>query len=515
MVTGKAVRFTPGQPGSGLRADVLTALLTSTDAAPKVALRVEGAHIHGAMNLGGRQLVCAAEFRSCVFDDPVYLTKAKAVNLSFRDSTLPGFFAKYATVEQTLNIGHGFRCSGRTVLFGADLGSLEAQNGHFLHPAGEALTADYLTVHGFTTFEGSTFRGAVRFVDAQLQGQLDMTSISVVGPPGDDALNLDSASITGSVFLRKAAVVGPLWLVGLRCSGQLSLESAMVSAHPDFGAETVDASSMSVGGEMLLVDTAVQGGVKARASTFGSLDCTGLRVTGARHRSLDLDSSRVERTFHATFGSLEAALDVTNAQFDEYRDTPGSWPPQLHLGGLRYRIMVGENTDVRTRLRWIAKDNAYHSDAYQQLAASYRNSGDERSGRCALVAGQQARRAVTPGWRRPVVLAWSALLRWLIGYGYEPSRAIAWLAGLIISGSLLSAAAHQHHLITVKPADHGQVFNAWRYTVDLLFPVASLHIAEDFTARGLAVWLVFVLSLSGWFLAAVVVAGLSGVFRKP
>jgi hypothetical protein len=513
MATGKSIRFATGSPDATLRASVLADLLTSANPSRKVALRIEGARIRGSLNLGGHQLACPAEFKKCVFDEPVHLSKAKVPNLSFRGSTVPGLFAKFITVEHTLNIGHGFTCHGRTVLFGAELGSLEAQNGNFINPAGEALNADYLRVNGYTTMERSVIRGTARFVDSRMAGQLDMTSISVEGAPGDDALNLDSMVVDGSVYLRKALITGPVWLVGLQCAGQLSLESGVFSAAPD--SETIDASSMSVRGEVLLVDAVVKGSVKARASKIGSLDCTGLRVTGQQPSSLDLGSSVIEGTFYATFGSLESALDVTNAQFDEYRDTPASWPPRLRLGGLRYRIMVGEDTDVRTRLRWITRDDAFHIDAYQQLADSYTNSGDERAGRRTLIAGQRARRDVVAGWRRPFTLAWSVFLRWLIGYGYTPSRAISWLAGLIISGSLLSSAAHQHHMIVASTKTGGQEFNAWRYTVDLLFPVASLHVADNFTATGAASWLVFVLSLSGWFLAAVIVAGLSGVFRKP
>jgi hypothetical protein len=272
---------------------------------------------------------------------------------------------------------------------------------------------------------------------------------------------------------------------------------------------------MSVRGEMLLVNTVVRGSIKARASKIGSLDCTGLKVSGQQANSLDLDSSHIEGTFHATFASLDSALDVTNARVDEYRDLPQSWPAQLRLGGLRFRMIAGQGTDVRSRLRWITRDDVFHFDAYQQIADSYIHTGDERAARRTLIAGQRARRNVTPGWRRPVIQAWSALLRWLIGYGYEPSRAIAWLAGLIIGGSLLSTAAHHHHLIVAKTPTSGQTFNAWRYTVDLLFPVASLHVADNFTVMGAASWLAFSLSLSGWFLAAVVVAGLTGVFRKP
>jgi hypothetical protein len=53
-----------------------------------------------------------------------------------------------------------------------------------------------------------------------------------------------------------------------------------------------------------------------------------------------------------------------------------------------------------------------------------------------------------------------------------------------------------------------------RYTLDLLIPVANLHQRDAFVAQGYAAWWSFGLSLAGWLLAAVLVAGLAGVFKR-
>jgi len=41
-------------------------------------------------------------------------------------------------------------------------------------------------------------------------------------------------------------------------------------------------------------------------------------------------------------------------------------------------------------------------------------------------------------------VAWSAVLRWTIGYGYRPARALIPLAVLALVGSLLFLFASQH-----------------------------------------------------------------------
>ena len=57
-------------------------------------------------------------------------------------------------------------------------------------------------------------------------------------------------------------------------------------------------------------------------------------------------------------------------------------------------------------------------------------------------------------------------------------------------------------------------FNPARYTLDPLLPMANLHQREAFVPHRYAAWRAFGLTLGGWLLAAVVVAGPAGVFKR-
>jgi transposase len=57
-------------------------------------------------------------------------------------------------------------------------------------------------------------------------------------------------------------------------------------------------------------------------------------------------------------------------------------------------------------------------------------------------------------------------------------------------------------------------FNSFCYTVDLLLPVANFKQRDSFVAAGWVAWASFGFTFAGWLLAAVVVAGLSGVFKR-
>ena len=118
-------------------------------------------------------------------------------------------------------------------------------------------------------------------------------------------------------------------------------------------------------------------------------------------------------------------------------------------------------------------------------------------------------------------MAWSAVLRWTIGYGYRPVLALVPLIVLVLVGSVLFLFASQypdplHPLLRpAKPTSPEQpAFNSFRYTMDLLLPVVNFKQRDSFVAEGWAAWASFGFTFVGWLLAAVVVAGLSGVFKR-
>jgi hypothetical protein len=66
-----------------------------------------------------------------------------------------------------------------------------------------------------------------------------------------------------------------------------------------------------------------------------------------------------------------------------------------------------------------------------------------------------------------------------------------------------------------KPGSPEQpAFNSFRYTMDLLLPVVNFKQRDSFVAEGWAAWASFGFTFVGWLLAAIVVAGLSGVFKR-
>jgi hypothetical protein len=219
-----------------------------------------------------------------------------------------------------------------------------------------------------------------------------------------------------------------------------------------------------------------------------------------------------------TPAALTGGMNLRHAKVAAWYDKGCTWPKQLKLEGFTYQAIDAPDVKWRRRLNWIGLNTAgYSPQPYEQLASVYRRAGNENAPRVAI-AKQRARRANPKlGWVVWPSRAWSAFLRWTIGYGYRPTLVVPYLAVLYVVGALvLNQAYHDNpSKFTPAKADPGQpAFHAARYTLDLLLPVANLKQRDAYVPHGYATWWVFGLSLSGWLLALILVAGLSGVFKR-
>jgi len=146
----------------------------------------------------------------------------------------------------------------------------------------------------------------------------------------------------------------------------------------------------------------------------------------------------------------------TAASVNVLKDEKQCWPEDLNLDGFTYDDLQPQLT-ARERLQGISRAG-YRDQPYEQLASYYRKLGSDDQARKVVLARRRTRRTQHPHWLR----TWGWLQDAMVGYGYAPGRALAWLAAAFLVGCLYFAANRPAPVnLTAHPT-----FNPALYTAD-------------------------------------------------
>jgi hypothetical protein len=98
----------------------------------------------------------------------------------------------------------------------------------------------------------------------------------------------------------------------------------------------------------------------------------------------------------------------------------------------------------------------------------------------------------------------------LVGYGYRPGRALAWLTGLLIAGSAYFTI---NQPVPADPAHHPH-YQPVLYAADLVIPVVNFGQSGAWLPTGAGQWVAAGLTAFGWIFATAVVAGVARVLTR-
>jgi hypothetical protein len=411
-----------------------------------------------------------------------------AGGLTFNDAKLSqDLTADRLTVDGNLSCKGDFKAGGKVSLPGAHVGGQLVFNGATL---GHGLTADGLTVDGDMFCKNFKASGELRLPGAHVSGQLVFNGATL-----GHGLTADGLTVDGDMFCDEGfRALGELRLPGAHIGGQLSFD----------GAKPIDAETLE-------------------------LNLRGLRVT--------------EELFLSTTERFAGKIDLANARVGELVDCEHTWPRKLQLSGLVYgaikdqgqaklqqekeqpavtqkRRLRRELAEVEQRLRWIrlaeerssddpADSDGYMPQPYTQLMTFCREEGRDRDARRAAYERERRR------WPQLGITskAWNSFLRWTVGYGYRPLRALLWLMALLLVGACVFSSLHTSHKIVPLKATH-QPFDAMIFTLDRLIPVVSFGLREAYAPEKAAQWWAFSYTLVGWMLSIAVIAGLNSAVRR-
>jgi hypothetical protein len=569
ILAGKPVRRGDGEPAKegdswgderSLPASELCELLMRPESGttPRAAI-LEGLRITGRLNLQAADLKALLLCHGCYFDEPVNLMIATAVEIGLTACHLPGLAADQLATRGDLDLSKSTlgvmgltdaHIGGRLLLGGATLGSgsylLDLGDGS-LNPRENprkvftevSLVADGLKVDGdMLCGEGFSAQGEVRLPSAHIAGGLAFDKARL-----DQGLTAYWLTAGRGMFCQDGFnAQGKVWLSGAHITGHLGFNKAMLGRG-------LTADGLKVDGDMYC-------GESFRAQ--GEISLYGAHITGrlmfetdetkpdeVGALSLRLDGAHIDHDLELYFAKgLVEEIDLTNARVGRLRDFEWAWPQRLRLGGLVYASVSafedgarsykrGEGwpekqrwrpghaaPDVARRLKWIRRaeessddesstPGGYLPQPYTQLMDFYRREG--RDGDARRVAYERERRR----WHQlgKAGKVWNGFLRWTVGYGYRPLRALGLLVALLGVGTVAFSHFHTAHEIIPVKAGHPP-FDAIIYTLDRLVPVVSFGLREAYAPKGAAQWWAFSYALFGWALSVALIAGLSSAVRR-
>ena len=275
-------------------------------------------------------------------------------------------------------------------------------------------------------------------------------------------------------------------------------------------------------------------------TSAASCTCTGADLRNDSGPALLADSLQVGQDmyltggFTATGGGGTATVDLTGARvggallFAPARlEHKAKSHRRLAVDGLTY-AGVPEPQPISTEAwRDLLRHGTpgYAAQPYQQLAAGYRAQGDDRQARKTLMA-QRDDQLARAGPSRPERV-WGRITKVTLGYGYQPWRALLFLAGVLAVSCVLAVVLGAHGALaqTSKTATPGRsctVVQQISVGLDLNLPVgtsvarAGCDLTTD-SASVTAAWLTavgWVLRLLAWAFAALFIAGFTSAVRK-
>jgi hypothetical protein len=388
-------------------------------------------------------------------------------------------------------------------------GNLDCHGAVVDNPAGAALTAsglqlggDMIGDRGFSA-TGIGRDGAVSLINARLGNRLDFRGADLHNTAGP-ALAADGVHVERAVFFNLGFIAdgagpgGAVRLLGARVIGRLNCRAGTVrnSTGP-----ALVADGLHIGQDALLDE-----GFTARG--HGEVGAVRLR--------------------NAQIGGEFLWGETTAVNTSDPRNR---WV----LTGLTYSGIPRSDTAGDDRAAWLTvlreATPVYGAQPYQQLAAAYRALGHDHDVRAILMT--QRRDQIERGQLSRSERSWASLTGLLLGYGYQPWRALVALAAVLAVSVILTLILGASGALAITSETSTAAATSAATTMPCT-PVQTIARGLDLgtpflpTARSaagtcdtttsttgdvltIARWF---LQLAAWALAALFIAGFTGIVRK-
>jgi hypothetical protein len=364
--------------------------------------------------------------------------------------------------------------------------------------------------------------GACNLADAHVGGRVSFSGASLRSVDGTErqvAFTADGARLDSDLSLEENfSCRGRISLLNARIGGGLTVQQ-----NEGDGPCSLAAEGLSVARDVTL-------------DMAGTVNLSGADIAG----DLTLHGGRLEDNDGGAAADLSAAtadvltligsptkgfLDLTRASVSLFCDRPRDWPDGscIVLEGFEYHDLTTNDGDrkhhdsyrlqwLKTGTRWTRGAESEYDDVgftpqpYQQLAAYYRNCGDDNQARHVLHKMYARRNTGLHDWQDPVIKLWNIAQNVFVGYGYSPERAFAWLFAFAVVAAGLFARVGKVHTGFVREII---------MSLGLVLPGTGYGQIDPWKATGTASHVIAgLLVLWGLILGATVIAALARVIKQ-
>ena len=352
------------------------------------------------------------------------------------------------------------------------------------------------------------FLDKVTIVLASIGSQLVMSASIFL-----DTVHIDGLKVKDLFMNQFAEFFGDVILVGADINGQLSMDKSFFSNGIKIESVNVDGNLFVRGilteKPISILFTNIRGNLAISASTLKTFDLTGSQISG----EFCLGSqNQIPPVWEE-----KSKLILRNVKAGALQDLSDSWPNEIELDGYTYSRLSGfaageQESDrwfdrgTKWMTEWLSKHEPYSPQPYEQLAKVLTESGHKDTANEILYAKKVRE---YNGKENGLGKAWLWLLDNFIGYGYYPKRVFIWIVIFTAIGAL-----------SLQFSGQGQANNipfGIAYSFDMLLPIIELnemHYSEAVKITGGVKYYFYFHKLIGWFLATVLIAGLSGITKK-
>ncbi|MFI9718775.1 oxidoreductase [Streptomyces sp. NPDC052396] len=482
-------------PERSVRAEVVALLLLAGPPALPgrvSALKLNGAHITGTLDLSGGTVAPYVELQNCRFDQQVLLPECHFTTLRLVGCALPRLEAARLRTEGDLHltrcvVRRGIRLTDAHIGTDLLLNQLVVRRDR----RGQSLAADGLSVGQDLQAELARSYGELSMRGARIGVSLSLRGTTLSNPYGQRALNAPQLTVERTFYLTPAGI---------------SASPTPSGATPPYGI----AMTAPEQGTRLQRFTC-EGGIRLDDGRFGdAIDFSMARLTLGSGQELSLRRVQTPELRFLGERPVEGRVVLSGARVVNLVDRWESWPGpgSLVMAGFSYETLIPLGPfPLAKRLEWVAAATPeYAPEPYERLAGALRGGGEDADARAVLLAKQRRRRETLPLAGK----AWGLLQDWTVAYGYRPGRAALWMAVLWALGTLYFAG---HPMPPIRH-DEAPTWNPELYTLDLLLPIVDLGQGKAWRTEGLGQWLAAALVLVGWVLATTVTAGASRLLQR-